>query len=72
MKLEEKLSELQKIAEQLDNAETSLDTSIELYKKSIELAKSCVDELNEAKGKIAVIKKEADNIIESDVPEDLK
>ncbi len=72
MKLEEKLSELQKIAEQLDNADTSLDTSLELYKKSIELAKSCVDELNEAKGKIAVIKKEADKIIESDVPEDLK
>jgi len=72
MKFEEALNALQSVANELESADTTLDKSLELYQKGVELAKLCMDELNEAKGKIAVIKKEMDKITEIDAPEDLK
>ena len=56
--LDKKLTELKNITEKLEQDETSLDESLVLFDKGIELAKSCYQVLNETKGKITVLKKD--------------
>lgn len=55
MKFEDKLKELDKIVEQLQDQEIELERSIELYQKGIELNKDCKKELEEMKLKIMTI-----------------
>ena len=54
--LDEKLVELKTITEKLEKDETSLDESLVLFDKGVELAKDCYKVLNETKGKITVSK----------------
>lgn len=56
--LDEKLVELKSITEKLEKDETSLDESLVLFDKGVELAKDCYKVLNETKGKITVLKKD--------------
>ena len=55
MKFEEKLKELDKIIETLQNPELELEKSIELYQRGIELNKECKAALDEMKLKIMTI-----------------
>lgn len=55
MKFEEKLKELDKIIEMLQNSELELEKSMELYQRGIELNKECDLELQEMKLKILTI-----------------
>ena len=64
MKFEESLEQLNKIKEGLENPEITLDESINLYSKSVEYTKKCLDILKETEGKITVIKTELDKIVE--------
>ncbi len=50
----QRLEEIQKILEQ----GTTLDESLKLYEEGCKLAKNCLKELEKAKGKITLIKKE--------------
>ncbi len=55
MKFEEKLKELDKIIEMLQDPELELEKSMELYQRGIELNKECDLELQEMKLKILTI-----------------
>ena len=55
---------LNKIKEELENPDITLDKSLELYKESVEYTKICLDTLKDADGKILVIKNEIDKLIE--------
>ena len=67
MKLEEGFNKLDDIAKQLESGELSLDESIELFNESVEVTKNCLKILEEGKGKLVVIKKELDKIIEEEL-----
>ena len=52
---EKSLNELEKISEQLSNADISLDEAIALFEKGVKLSKECSDKLRDAKQKIEVL-----------------
>lgn len=55
--LEENIKRLEEIAKLLESG-TNLDESLKLYEEGCKLAKLCLKELDKAKGKIIMIKKE--------------
>ena len=55
--LEQNIKRLEEIAKQLETG-TNLDESLKLYEEGCKLAKTCLKELEKAKGKIIMIKKE--------------
>ena len=64
MTFEESYEKLNKIKEDLENPETTLDESIKLYEESVKHTKTCLDLLSSTEGKISVIKAEIDKLIE--------
>ena len=64
MTYEQAIEELNKIAKQLENPEIKIDDAISLFEKSIELTKFCMDKLKETEGKIVMLKKEQDKMLE--------
>ena len=60
MSLEDKLKEIELITSKLENPDLGMDEGIKLYEQGVVLAKDCLTELNEVKGKISIIKKELD------------
>lgn len=63
MNFEEKLEELETIVKKLET-DATLDEAISLFQKGIELSKSCIDNLKEQKGKIALLTDEINNLTE--------
>ena len=55
--LEQNIKRLEEIAKLLEDG-TNLDESLKLYEEGCKLAKTCLKELEKAKGKIIMIKKE--------------
>ena len=55
--LEQNIKRLEEIAEKLEKG-TTLDESLKLYEEGCKLAKTCLNDLEKAKGKIIMIKKE--------------
>lgn len=55
--LEQDVKKLEEIAKKLEQG-TNLDESLALYEEGCKLAKDCLKKLEEAKGKIIMIKKE--------------
>ena len=64
MTYEQAIEELNKIAKQLENPEIKIDEAIGLFEQSIKLTKFCMDKLKETEGKIVVLKKEQDKMLE--------
>jgi len=52
VKFEDKIIELEKIINQLENGEIDLDDSIESYTKAMNLIKECDDELKQVEEKM--------------------
>jgi len=69
MKFEEALEKLNKIKDNLENPEITLDESIKLYKESVDYTKTCLDMLKKTDGKIVAIKAELDGLIEKPLDE---
>ena len=63
--LEKNIKRLEEIAKLLEQG-TSLDESLKLYEEGCKLAKTCLKELEKAKGKIIMIKKEFNEKEEND------
>ncbi len=61
--LELKLEELNEYVAIINSNDTSLEKSIELYEKSVVLAKECYDILLSANGKIQELSKQLENTI---------
>ena len=55
--LEQNIKRLEEISNKLEQG-TNLDESLKLYEEGCKLAKVCLKELEKAKGKIIMIKKE--------------
>lgn len=59
---EKSIKELEKIADCLENEQTSLDKSIELFEKGVKLSKECSEYLENTKQRIVTLaEKESDN-----------
>ncbi|MBA7475883.1 Exodeoxyribonuclease 7 small subunit [subsurface metagenome] len=57
MKFEEAISRLEKIVQQLEEGEKSLEGSLKLFEEGIKLSKFCSGKLEEAKKKIEILTK---------------
>lgn len=64
MKFEEALKKLEKIVEELEGEELSLDESLEKYEEGIRLSKLCAKKLEVAKKKVEILLKSEDGSIE--------
>ena len=60
MSLDEKISKLTEIKEKLQDSNLPICQSVELYEEGVKLAREILDELNQLKGKISVIKQDMD------------
>lgn len=58
-KLENALTELEKIVEELDSSEIDLERSIELFEKGSRLSKFCYGKLEEAEKKVEYLVKKS-------------
>lgn len=52
MKFEEKIKELENIVNKLENGDSPLDESFDMYSKAMKLIKDCDTELNDVKEKV--------------------
>jgi exodeoxyribonuclease VII small subunit len=65
---EEAMAELEKIVEFLEKGDLSLDESIELFQRGVELSKLCGNRLDEVEKKISVlIEDETGEITEKEI-----
>lgn len=64
MKFEEAMDKLNTIIDKLENKHTELDEGIALYQEGLELTRFCLGSLEDAKGKITLIKKEFTELTE--------
>ncbi|MCQ2478265.1 MAG: exodeoxyribonuclease VII small subunit [Clostridia bacterium] len=58
IQFEDKLKELELIAHKLESADVSLEESIKLFEKGMQISKECSDALNDAKQKITLLTEE--------------
>lgn len=58
MKLEEKIVRMEEISSLLENPNLNIDEGVKLYEEGVVLAKDCLAQLQEVKGKINIIKKD--------------
>ena len=63
--IEQSIKRLEEIAKLLEEG-TNLDESLKLYEEGCKLAKTCLKDLEKAKGKIIMIKKEFNEKDEKD------
>ena len=59
---EQALKRLEQITSLMEDSETPLEKSAELYKEAIDLAVFCSEKLTNIEGEITVLRKDADNI----------
>jgi len=64
VKIEEALEKLEKIAEKLEDENTSLDESLVLFNEGTAIAEKCAEILAEGKGKLVLLKNKMDKISE--------
>ena len=55
MNLEEKISKLDKLANEIEDENVSLEKSLEIFEQSVQLAGECMTALNDCKGKLVVL-----------------
>lgn len=63
MTFEKQMQELENIVKKLESG-ASLDESIALFQKGIELSRGCIASLNESKGRILLLTDELKNLTE--------
>lgn len=66
MKYEEALKELEEIITKLNETKTPLSEATKIFERGLELSKFCYNELNQAKGKISVIREELGALLEDE------
>lgn len=67
MTYEQAIAELRDIVRQLNEGKATLDDSIKLYNRGIELSKFCTSKLDEAEQKILLYNKDSDSTEPFDV-----
>lgn len=64
--IEKDIKRLEEISRILESGDVNLDESLKLYEEGCKLASNCLKELEKAKGKIIMIKKEFNKKEEND------
>ena len=64
---EEAINELEKILELLENEESTLEDSINNFKRGIELHKYCSNILNKTEGEVKILLENEDNILREEI-----
>ncbi|MGD9901429.1 MAG: exodeoxyribonuclease VII small subunit [Spirochaetales bacterium] len=64
MSFETKMKELEKIVNRLESPEMGIDEGVKLFDDGIVLAKECYELLNASKGKVTMLSKELDEVVE--------
>lgn len=67
--LEELMKELDDIAMKLEKDDIKLDDAISNFENGVKIAKSCFEELKSTAGKISVLKKEMETLVEKPLEE---
>ena len=70
MKFEESMQELEKIVDQMEKGNLSIDDSLKKFSEGIELCKACAKELDEAKGKVTILQKQMTELVEKPFKEE--
>ena len=60
MKLDENLKKIEDIVASMEDPNLSINEGVKLYEQGVNLAKECLTELNDIKGKVNVIRKDLD------------
>jgi len=63
---ESRLKELEGIVAALEAKDITLEKGIELFERGVGVTRECLAALNESKGKLTIVKKELDKLIEED------
>jgi len=63
VKFEDSLKKLEKIVEELENGDITLDEAIEKYQDGMNISKQCLDLLNKAEKKVQICLKDKDGKI---------
>ena len=73
---EQSLKRLERIVEQLEEGEITLDEALKMYEEGIELSKSCIEKLTQAELRLKKLSKDINGnfsiIDQSDLPEQEK
>jgi exodeoxyribonuclease VII small subunit len=64
MTFEESMKELESIVNKMESGSLTIDESLKAFSKGIELCKECSKELEEAKGKVTILQKQMNDLIE--------
>ena len=72
MKFEENIKELEEIVNKLENGDSPLDESFEMYSKAMNLIKECDKKLNEVKENVNKIVSENGQLENFTIDEDAK
>ena len=63
MSFEKEFTELEKITKKFEYGGVTLEESVMLYEKGVSHLKNCLADMGEKKGKLTVLKKQADKLI---------
>ena len=64
MNIDEKIKKLQEIADKLDKNEVTFEESLKLFEEGNQIAKELYAGLNNAKGKVTILKQDLDKFRE--------
>ena len=67
MKLDDNLKKIEEIVASMENPNISIGEGVELFEKGANIAKECLSELNEIKGRVNVIKKDLETYREENL-----
>ncbi|MGN0771705.1 MAG: exodeoxyribonuclease VII small subunit [Christensenellales bacterium] len=56
MNFEQSMKELENIISKMENPDTSIEESVELYEKGVKLSNNCLNIIKNAEAKIALLK----------------
>ena len=63
---EKAVAELEKIVDTMESGDVSLDSSLKMYQRGIELLKSCHQQINDVQQKVEILDKDALKIFPSE------
>ena len=67
MKLDDNLKKIEEIVVSMENPNISINEGIKLFEEGATIAKECLSELNDIKGKVNVIKKDLETYKEENL-----
>ena len=65
MNFDEGSKRLQEIVKQLESNSVSIEEAAKLYEEGVAIAKDCYNVLDKAKGKVTILQKELEELIEN-------